>query len=950
MTTYREAASQPRVVPAYDVASVLSRITTFVVVVGCMIFVLATLGPKNILSDTTPTGGDMGAHVWGPAFLRDSLLPELRLSGWTPDWYAGFPAYGFYMVLPPLAIVVLNVGLVWWARILVWAALLGGMALLWKKGPERIRVAGTAAAIVLGFLVNPLPYGTAFKLVASAGVVSMPLAAYAFGRLAGFRQPTPEVLSVASLFFLYDDTFTIYGGNIAATMAGEFAYSISLPMSLVIIGLAIRGMRTGEFPVLAPVLVAICALCHLLPVFLAVTGMVVALLVHLSWRLLVGVLAAATGAVIVVLVAFELTGESAGRELATVAALGGIGVVVAVLAVLGLLKFFGVVGFSVSGSRPAMWLAGTGGFAGLLAAFWVLPFYVNRPYMNDMGWRDIDRFAAHLWPEAHWKVLALAGAGFVLSIVTGLRGGIVLGAQAVIWGLYFRYLPGEVIPVWHTRMLPFYDLTVTLSAGLAVAEASRLAAMALTGVRWRRWGEIAAASVLAVVGLAANAADNHMGVPLLSSQDGGAYSFLGVTDSDIAVASGWSRHNFRGYEGQGAFPEYHGIVSAMDALGQERGCGRAHWEYEGELSRFGTPMALMLLPFWTDGCIGSMEGLYFESSSTTPYHFLNASEVSAGASNPQRNLPYATGRPPTPEEFERGIRHLQLLGVRYYMAFTPELIDRARELDHLLVDLDVSSPPWRVFEVRDSELVAALTHEPVVLDGMGVDQESWLEPTVRWYLDEDRWDLIEAADGPEGWERVERDDWEPPHVEEGGARPEWTAPDRPLTPLEPVEVSNIESDDDSISFSVDEVGVPVLVKMSYFPNWRVTGADGPYRVTPNLMVVIPTDTNVQLQFGRRWIDLAGVALTLMAIGGLVLVARVAVADRSEARVDPLTGGVAPMPWARTVPASEVNGVKAAAVPENLAVSADEPPAGEAIGCFVPPSPPLANGDEHPRSD
>ena len=45
---------------------------------------------------------------------------------------------------------------------------------------------------------------------------------------------------------------------------------------------------------------------------------------------------------------------------------------------------------------------------------------------------------------------------------------------------------------------------------------------------------------------------------------------------------------------------------------------------------YGTPMALMLLPFWTDGCIGSMEGLYFEASGTTPYHFLTTSAMSAG--------------------------------------------------------------------------------------------------------------------------------------------------------------------------------------------------------------------------------------------------------------------------------------------------------------------------------
>ena len=50
----------------------------------------------------------MGAHVWGPAFLRDHLLSHLQLSGWSMDWYAGMPVYRFYMVVPALAIVALD--------------------------------------------------------------------------------------------------------------------------------------------------------------------------------------------------------------------------------------------------------------------------------------------------------------------------------------------------------------------------------------------------------------------------------------------------------------------------------------------------------------------------------------------------------------------------------------------------------------------------------------------------------------------------------------------------------------------------------------------------------------------------------------------------------------------------------------------------------------------------
>jgi hypothetical protein len=41
----------------------------------------------------------------------------------------------------------------------------------------------------------------------------------------------------------------------------------------------------------------------------------------------------------------------------------------------------------------------------------------------------------------------------------------------------------------------------------------------------------------------------------------------------------------------------------------------------------------------------------------------------------------------------------------------------------------------------------------------------------------------------------------------------------------------------------------VKVKISYFNRWRVSGANGPYRISPNLMVVIPTSHNVQLVYG-----------------------------------------------------------------------------------------------------
>ena len=47
-------------------------------------------------------------RTWAGTYLRDHLLPDLRLAGWTPDWHGGFPAFQFYMVVPFLVILLID--------------------------------------------------------------------------------------------------------------------------------------------------------------------------------------------------------------------------------------------------------------------------------------------------------------------------------------------------------------------------------------------------------------------------------------------------------------------------------------------------------------------------------------------------------------------------------------------------------------------------------------------------------------------------------------------------------------------------------------------------------------------------------------------------------------------------------------------------------------------------
>ncbi|MCU1499170.1 MAG: hypothetical protein JWM47_3123, partial [Acidimicrobiales bacterium] len=285
---------------------------------------------------------------------------------------------------------------------------------------------------------------------------------------------------------------------------------------------------------------------------------------------------------------------------------------------------------------------------------------------------------------------------------------------------------------------------------------------------------------------------------------------------------------------------------------------------------------------WTDGCIGSQEGLYFESSTTVPVHFLMQAELSDKPSSPQRELPYPTF------DIDAGVRHLQLLGVKYYLAVTPRAV-QAASAHRDLTEVSVSGP-WHVYEVADAPLVEGLEYEPVVVRGIGDSQDDWLPTETAWFLDPDRLDVPLAIDGPAAWKRI---DAEPVPTELrrlmlwtrqqlGATGPMDQLPTEPRTKLPAVEVTSIEQGDDHLSFDVDEVGVPVLVKVSYFPNWKVSGAQGPYRVTPNLMVVVPTSKHVSMTYGRTAPDLLGAGMTVLGLVGLVWLSR-----RQALAVEPL---------------------------------------------------------------
>ncbi|HEV3267202.1 MAG TPA: hypothetical protein VGZ68_02250 [Acidimicrobiales bacterium] len=761
----------------------LDRVTPLGALDALFVFVvilvtIVSLHPQLLVSSTLITGGDTGSHIALPAYLK-TTGNVFNFTPWYPGWLGGLPAYTYYFVLPD--------------------------------------VLATFASYVIGFAV-------AIKLATILGSVLMPITAYAMGRLFRAPRPIPVALSLATLPFLFDATFTIDGGNLFSTMAGEYAFSLSLALALLTIGLFARGMRTGRGYWLAGMALSATLASHVLP-----------------WLFSLGAIG--------VLVVFELLhrrGIGDPRELANLDehARGDY-------------------------ARPVRFAIGAGVISFGLSAWWLLPFATTQSLSDSLGYTNVpvsnlhEIFSTLGWFNAtggaagdRW-VIVLCAVAVVLAFIVRDRLGMVLATLTVLSFLAFVLDPQSAI--WNQRLIPFWFISIHLSVGwlagyvawrwaTRVPLRARFTSSFVEGDNIEHVDDVSepferdaleTESVANVVpDESARRARRVIGATC-------AVALLGVLSTvpglitplatDLHLATGgnqvtsWAQYNYSGYQAQPAWPEYHGLMTTMSTLAKRYGCGRAMWEYNSSENRFGTPEALMLLPYWTNNCVDSMEGLLMESSATTPYHYLDQAELSTGPSNPQVGLNYGS------LNIAEGVRHLQMLGVKYYMAFSPSVIAEAKADPQLKLIATTRKWPspgvqWRIYLIKNSPMVEALTSTPNVVANIS-SQAQWLTANQTWWLSTRLQKVYAASSGPSSWPRASS-----------------VTSMTPSAPLPKVIVSHTNVGLQSLSFDVSRVGVPMLVKISYYPRWHVTGATGPYRVSPNLMVVVPTSRHVSLNY------------------------------------------------------------------------------------------------------
>lgn len=183
-----------------------ARPVTDIIVVLMSLAVFFYYAPIEILGDQPATGGDTGSHYWPLVTLVKEALPNWQIRVWNPGNLGGEPHLTHYFPLPYL---------------------------------------------LMAFLSLFMPLATAFNVGTILPVAIFPLCVYACFRLWRIRFPIPALATVASLAFLYNESFSMWGGNALSTLAGQFAHLYAYCFFLIGLGAMGSAMADKRFPWLA---------------------------------------------------------------------------------------------------------------------------------------------------------------------------------------------------------------------------------------------------------------------------------------------------------------------------------------------------------------------------------------------------------------------------------------------------------------------------------------------------------------------------------------------------------------------------------------------------------------------------------------------------------------------------------------------------------------------------
>ncbi|MBI2971468.1 MAG: hypothetical protein HYY37_03570 [Candidatus Aenigmarchaeota archaeon] len=423
----------------------------------------------------------------------------------------------------------------------------------------------------------------------------------------------------------------------------------------------------------------------------------------------------------------------------------------------------------------------------LLAAFWLVPLLATMSFTTTY---------ADYWNVDLNQVFPLSIAAFFVLMPPALylfrkdrRLAYLLWVTASAAALFFLAEPLGLINI---RFAPFVQVLLLVIASLAFAVTQH-------GKRWL--------------------------VPLLV-----LIVVVYWTAQHTTYIGFWVQWNYEGFENKQLWPAY---KSVNEYLAGNENDPRVVYEHSQLHDQAGTPRAFESLPLFSGR--STLEGLYMQSSVSSPFIFYIQSEISE-----QNSCPFHQTFPCAQFSIEKATEHLKLFNVRHVIARS----DKAKAaLDrHNEYKLVHRSEPYSVYELTTNEnrYVDVPAYEPVALE-----TDDWKKDFYEWFKGDTNVPLV--------------------HTDDAMFRRTNSIQDAPRVPVENNCTIDERIANETITFTTSCVGKPHIVKISYHPNWVVDGAETIYLVSPSFMLVYPATSTVTLRYGTTAVQYAGYALSLAGI-------------------------------------------------------------------------------------
>lgn len=441
--------------------------------------------------------------------------------------------------------------------------------------------------------------------------------------------------------------------------------------------------------------------------------------------------------------------------------------------------------------RFAYWFQ-VNGIAFLLISFWALPWVLHAQYTSAY---------ADVWDIGSWKeVFPKIFAPFYILTLAGIVYGFIEREKRIFYLLFsiatatIYYFFAFDIGGVDIRFIPFIQLMLLL---IAAYPFTLLFQAKLRGMRF---------------------------IPIIVL----LLTLLWV-QPNVHFIDDWAKWNYRGFENKQVWAQYSAVNSFLNGTENDP---RVVFEHSPKHDAAGTIRAFEMLPFFSGR--STLEGLYMQSTPSSPFVFFTQSEISRIASCPFPN------RRCSRFNLTLGTEHLKVFNVKHFVSISDEVKGALR--NHTSYKLVFEKQPYEVYELLTNETgyVVIPKYKPVFF------------PRTKWQ--NRSFDLFE-------------NDSDVTIVFDADVKVE------PAISRESINRScNIKTEvrEEEILFTTNCVGVPHLIKVSYFPRWKSENGEKIYLVSPSFMLIYPEKEQVRLYFGRTWVENS--TLMLSALGWVILIA------------------------------------------------------------------------------